>query len=155
MTDLVGQPAVNRDKPLLPVRADLHDACNSILLLFAPAVHGDFVLAEFLGAYTVIHFADIIGRNLNCLFGSLFKQLEPGGGFQINLNGLRSRQIIMNRNGYRNLVILGQGDGQIQVDKEFLENPKRSFTVAQLARLRIRQCGHAPGCNRIRHGQGD
>ena len=49
-------------------------------------------------------------------------QLEPGFGLELEFHRLRRLEVVIDGDGEGNLVVLGQADGQVDVDEEVLED---------------------------------
>ena len=60
-------------------------------------------------------------------------QLEPRLGLQLELHRLRRLEVVVDGDREGDLVVLRQGDGQVEVDEEVLEDPQRRRDAAEQA----------------------
>ena len=120
------------------------------------------------GGERELEFADAVGLRVNCapptrpdstgtrFFGGVVVEREPIGGLQAEeLTSPRAAGVVVDGDRNGDAIALGEGDGQIEIDEEVLEDFEAGEAEPSAPRLRGGEHGHAPGGDGVGDGDGD
>ena len=93
--------------------------------------------------------ADLAGLELERLLGGSSSRSNQGASASVERDGLRLVEVVGDDDRDADLVAAGQGDGQVEVDEERLEDPDRRLRRAEPAVGRDGAGGEPPGGDRV------
>ncbi len=132
--DRAGQTIGDDLLDLLAVGHYVDAALDGVGHLRAAGLDGQREMADLFGTDAELDRRDLVGFQVErARQAESVHQLEPRFGLQVEFDRLRIFEVVVNGHREGDLVVLGQGDGQVEIDEEVLEDAERFGRAAEQA----------------------